>query len=434
MTECLSQVVLTEVMFDPAGSEHTDEFVEIFNASAHPVDLKGWTVGDGADADGIVDAGEGTILEPEQYGIILDPDYLERSQTYDCIIPDEARVMTIGGSTFGSGGWSNTVPEIVQICDGSGLVVAAYRTSPGNRPGHSDEKIDWEYVSGDVSDEVWNWGESRRLHGTPGFVNSIARCRWDLKVTALSADPPFPRRDDTFSLCAMIVNTGKRAVTPEGMHFYEDFNTDSISDPGEIIEDRFSPLPAIQSGDSLEVRSSPLRFDPGSHSLGMVVKCSEDERPADNGRILMLEVGYLPGDVVVNEIMYAPLEGHPAWVELFNRWGGFIDLERWRMTDADTTHPGLIRGGVLPAGGFTVVAEDASVAAIFPPWGSGATVPAEFPRLNNGGDSVVLFDPAGNCIDRVHYLPEWGGTGGVSLERRDPDLPSSDGSSWTSSL
>ncbi|MCK4821781.1 lamin tail domain-containing protein, partial [bacterium] len=38
-----SQVIFNEVMFDPLGSEYSDEFVEIVNLSpADSVDLTGW--------------------------------------------------------------------------------------------------------------------------------------------------------------------------------------------------------------------------------------------------------------------------------------------------------------------------------------------------------------------------------------------------------
>ena len=46
-TPLWGQVVLSEVMFDPAGSEFYDEFVEVQNVGDQAVDLTGWRVGDG---------------------------------------------------------------------------------------------------------------------------------------------------------------------------------------------------------------------------------------------------------------------------------------------------------------------------------------------------------------------------------------------------
>ncbi|MCK5732930.1 MAG: lamin tail domain-containing protein, partial [Candidatus Latescibacteria bacterium] len=53
-------VVLSEVMFDPSGSEYYDEDVELFNTSeTESVDLTGWAIGDDADSDKIVEADGG---------------------------------------------------------------------------------------------------------------------------------------------------------------------------------------------------------------------------------------------------------------------------------------------------------------------------------------------------------------------------------------
>ena len=37
-----SQIIINEVMFDAAGSEYHDEFVEIYNNTETIVDLSGW--------------------------------------------------------------------------------------------------------------------------------------------------------------------------------------------------------------------------------------------------------------------------------------------------------------------------------------------------------------------------------------------------------
>ncbi|MBN2093171.1 lamin tail domain-containing protein, partial [candidate division KSB1 bacterium] len=41
-SQLVSQVILSEIMFDPLASENTDEFVEIFNTSSRDsIDLTG---------------------------------------------------------------------------------------------------------------------------------------------------------------------------------------------------------------------------------------------------------------------------------------------------------------------------------------------------------------------------------------------------------
>ena len=55
------QILLSEVMADPAGSEHHDEFAEVLNTShTDTLDLSGWRLGDSDELDRIVSWGGST--------------------------------------------------------------------------------------------------------------------------------------------------------------------------------------------------------------------------------------------------------------------------------------------------------------------------------------------------------------------------------------
>ena len=129
-----------------------------------------------------------------------------------------------------------------------------------------------------------------------------------------------------------------------------------------------------------------------------------------------------PGDVVVNEIFYDPPASGLEFVEVVNRSTEAFELGRFQISDARRQPVGVDgAAGMLPPGGFVVFAQDsAAFAATFP--GVAFLVPTSWPALNNGGDTAVLwFDDA--VLDSVAYRPSWGGEG-VSLERLDPDGPS----------
>jgi len=166
--EAGADLVLSEVMFDPAGSDYYDEFVELYNTGPDTVDLDGWWIGDGEELDRIVPLDEIALLAPGQFALILDPGYPEHSTTYDPLPPD-VLLLTIDDASFGKGGWSNKSPEPVRLVDSKGREVARYTYSLGNQPGYSDEKI-----SPDGGDPPQNWGDSRIEGGTPGLPNSIS--------------------------------------------------------------------------------------------------------------------------------------------------------------------------------------------------------------------------------------------------------------------
>ena len=137
-------------------------------------------------------------------------------------------------------------------------------------------------------------------------------------------------------------------------------------------------------------------------------------------------------DVVVNEISYDPPAPQPSgneWVEVVNRSAASVDLAGLRIVDSAGGTSAAAPSLVVAPGGFAVfVADGAAFAAAFP--GVAFTELASFPTLNNTGDTVRLT-LGGADLDAVPYLAAWGGTD-RSLERRDPDGPSTDASNFGS--
>ena len=73
-------VVLSEVMYDPSGPDHHDEYGELVNTdSAASVDLSGWGLGDGEEIDRLQDGGGGMVLAPGQFALVLDGSYSSAS-------------------------------------------------------------------------------------------------------------------------------------------------------------------------------------------------------------------------------------------------------------------------------------------------------------------------------------------------------------------
>ena len=423
------QIILTEIMFDPAGSEHTDEFVEIYNLSkTEAVDLTGWRLADGSDDDGIVDAGNGLMLQPGQYGVILDADYFGRSTTYDQRIPEEALLLTVDGSTLGSGGLSNSQAETMTLLDAGGRNSAQYTYSIGNPSGHSDEKVD--YNGPDVPD---NWADSRVSGGTPGFLNSVTRAKFDVEISGLWTEPVRPRGGEDTELWVSFVNSGSEKASDFTVWFFRDVNHDSLMNPDERI-DSADIIRHLEAGDSRAVSVIWYGPESGLKTLAVQIDYPEDERPENNRMFISVPVGFSTGAVIINEIMYDPLPGDPEWVELYNPGNTGVDLRGWSITDSDTSRKVVFAAEetVVPGRGWVVVSEDTLMTVYS--WDGNALIDPGFPALNNDGDAVVLFDPADFVIDQVDYDHAWGGGDGFSLERIQPRRPSGDGTNWSSSV
>lgn len=163
-------VRLTEIMSDPDGSEVSDEFVEFRNVGSSPVDLTGWRVGDGESVDDLLPV-RSAILQPGQYGLVLDADYSLDSGIYGPL-PAESLVFVVGDPTFGHSGFSNVHGEAVVLIDASGDTVDVHTYSLSNEEGVSEERVD----------DRGDWMPAKWTGGTPGRTNSVSPKATDLAV------------------------------------------------------------------------------------------------------------------------------------------------------------------------------------------------------------------------------------------------------------
>ncbi len=178
----------------------------------------------------------------------------------------------------------------------------------------------------------------------------------------------------------------------------------------------------LAPGDSLEVVYPIAVAAPGRYIYGASVRFAADQDTSNNRVSWEVVVGALPRQVVVNEVMFAPLQGEPEWVELLNRSEQVLDLFGWQIQDS---RPAAARqfGSTalrLSPGGYVVVAEDSvRFRSRYPDVTVPVAAPGRWPRLNDGGDAVVIRDATGAVVDSVVY----GGQTAShrSLERIDPD-------------
>lgn len=167
-------------------------------------------------------------------------------------------------------------------------------------------------------------------------------------------------------------------------------------------------------------------------------------------KILLLALAFAAGEaaangIVINEIMYhASGTSTLEFVELVNATGSAVSVQGWTLLDDNDGHAGCTLAGTLEAGGFLVVASNATLFSLAYPGVSpvnpnGFNAGADGWSLGNSGDAVRLFDASGVLRDAVVYSDggEWPGSAdgdGPSLELLNPGLDNSKASSWDPSL
>ena len=428
-----AQVVLSEIMFDALGSDTHDEFVEIINLSESvSIDLSGWQISDGEGTDSIVEFNEGVIIQPGQFGLILDLSYFDNSDTYDDLIPEESLVMTIDNTTFGNRGFSNSTAETVSLINSDGEIVSQYTYVLGNDQGFSDEKIDLEGLNSPD-----NWADTKSSFGTPGAPNSVSLLNFDLAVLPddINFFPEPVQAGQTLIITSTVRNVGKNSVDQFKLIFFEDFNGNLLADSGEELAPAFEFSATLLPMDSTSFSLQSSNVSPGEHLIFAKIKFESDEDTTNNIASEQFFVGFPARTAVINEIMYSPLSNQPEWIEILNLSFWPINLSKWSVSDSDTGK--RVKFGShsnLAPNGFFVLAEDSSILDFFnPPFGS-VSVSRKLPSFNNDFDSVVLYDPSDVIMDRVDYNKDWGGDSGISLEKINPVLASNDSTNWSSSV
>ncbi|MBN2543186.1 lamin tail domain-containing protein [bacterium] len=142
--------------------------------------------------------------------------------------------------------------------------------------------------------------------------------------------------------------------------------------------------------------------------------------------------GSVPGDIVVNEVMYNSAGIDEEWVELFNNTAAPITLDStWTLSDGEGLYK--FEDFSIPAGEYVTIEVFTNDSFPFIP---DIDATSSGIQLANGYDQVVLKE-SDLIIDSVEYYDSWGDMGhdgdGPSLEKRHPSAAPDDASDWNSS-
>ncbi len=420
-----SSVVINEIMYAPASPE--PEWIELYNRSSAPVNLRGWRFGDRDTTRHYTITGSDFTLRPGEYALVTKDASI--FQAYDTIPSPVIQVPAKPTFLWNSQG------DVAYIYDHNGKAHDRVEFTPawGGTGGSSLERIDHNNLSGDRS----NWGSSA-ARGTPGFENSIGRKEYDLAIRSLTVHPAVPEPLQPVVFLISIVNRGRARASGFGLALYSDSNPDQIDDLtyGSVLE----PLDSIVM--SLEWREP----SPGYTSMSLYLDYPPDQRQTDNYLEFELLAGFPPRTLIVNEILYHPRENQPEFVEIYNPGTIPVDIRNWSIRDRETPG-GRINRYVLSEqshnlhpGDFMILSSDSTL------FGRYDIPQGVYIRIENRtglgftttGDEVLLLDPSGAVVDSVPYLPAWHhpdivDVRGKSLERISPLLSSTDRYNWSTS-
>lgn len=399
------EIVINEIAYDPpAPQASTNEWIEVINRGSRTVDLAGVFL---SDASSSSDPIPGPLaLAPGEYAVLV-----RNASEFTTAYPG---ITFVELTSFPS--LNNSGDDLALEIGTTRLDFVPYLSSWGGTDA-SLERRDPDGPSGDPD----NWATTTDASGgTPGARNTV----FETDTT-----PPTVDLVSAQSATELVVQFSEPVTlaSAENTMAYE--VSDGIGEPtfAELMDDDQTarltlgtPLPGLGTY-TLTARGISDRagnvLTEGSFTFGF----GEGDTPE-------------AFDLVINEFLYdEPATDNPGeFVELFNRTDKTFDLSDFTLNDGTGDDQPVTEEQVLvEPGGYAVIVEDASLfAAIFP--GVPFVEQPSWSALNNSGDAIIL-KYEGATIDELVYSPGWGGED-ASLERKDPDGPSSVAINWETTL
>jgi len=414
------QVSVTEIMAAPRSGEA--EWIEILNLSARTVDLQHVTVHDAtghrlplSDDTRSLEAGARLVIADQwplgdRWNIPRD----------SVLVPERLPSLNNGG-------------DCIVLCGAGGAVLdsARYEESWLGARGISLERIHADRPSARI-----NWAPCEDPSGaTPVGINSVAPPPFDLRLASGDADGA--------SVVLRIENSGTGQPAAAAV---EILLSAAGQSPQPLLRRTFSP-PAPAS--HIEVACMLPRVAPGRHMLLAVLECSEDMRASNDSLPFAVDIPLGRHALLINEIMFEPLDGSCEWIELLNVSQEPVDISGFALAGAPGYAGKRSRLGLpddipaIPEGGFAVIAADSSVLTRFPDLIGGdagrvlITLGRSSLGLGNSGDDILLLDYEDRRIDSIHYRadahhPFLATTAGRSLELIHPSLRERGMNGWGS--
>ena len=392
------QILITEIMYDLAGTDSPNEFVEIFNPSeTDSLNMDGWTIRDRSSTDALIDSGFGLKIPPLSYGLIMEGDYSFESGIYNSIIPGNTILIKVDDSSIGNG---LSVSDSLYLQDSTGQIMETIGWEDWAQDGFALERLRYH-----LGNNPSNWTQSLDSLGTPGSVNSVLPDSIDFAVFDLTLSPSVIVTEATTTLLGQVVNDGLNTAEPE-IIVYVDGTYYTNEFPGNIAE-----LDTVE----FELEIGP--FESGYHTILVSLSTEGDINISNNQDSVVLGVRYEFRTFVLNEFIPQPISGLPEFVEIVNMNSDTVDLKNWRITDSNEGLNYGLGSVSIAMDEYVVIAADSTLVDSVPNGVPYLTPGGGFPTLNNSGDEIRIFDPFNTLIDSLFYSSTWGINQGISLEK-----------------
>jgi hypothetical protein len=453
-------LVLSEIMYHP--HERPDgketEFVEIFNSQPFFEDMSGYSL-------------QGDIDYTFPTNTILE------GGTYLVVAKNPADLMSAYGITGVLGPYSNSIPNnvgtlrLVNELGGIFQEVTFDTQMPwpiaADGAGHSLILARPSVGEGSVG----AWQASDAIGGSPGRAESMApEPLRKVVINEFLANPDPAQAQVEF---LELYNRGNTEVDLSGAWLSDSASTNKYRVPNgtRIASHGYARFLGADlgfgissTGESLYlVNASQTRVIDAIRFLGSARGVAQGRTPDGDPEIVELaaptpgtpNAARLVRDIVINEILYAPIssDNDDEFIELYNKGAQTLSLAGWKLSTAVSfTFP---TNASIPAGGYAVVGRNvARLLANYPDLNPATAFGNYSGSLANSGDRIRLLMPEavaatnnlGQAVTNTAYVVvndvaygtegrwgRWADGGGSSLELIDPHSDNRRASNWADS-
>jgi len=418
-------VVFNEIMPDPDpifSSLPNYEYVELYNRTAFPINLKDWKYSAGASIKLLPDV---TIL-PDSFIVFASTTAASNyPASYNVIGLTSFPTLTNSGQTLTLKTPQDLIISTVSYSD------TWYQDDTKKDGGWSLEQKDPNNPCGGAS----NWIASTSTDaGTPGRQNSVNTTNPDTNVP-------------------QIVRVGVIATDTIQVFFNEPLDSLSMLNVALYSVDNAIGNPIFVKPVAAEFKSVILAFA-SSFQVGTIYTVTVGNTITDcvgnpigsvNTARFAIPEPAVANDIVINEILVNPNTGGVDFVEIYNRSTKVIDLKTISISQYDTIMNTPINLEVITAEGYLLFPNEYLVLSE-----NSAAVKAQYSTTNANGFLQIVDLPSMNIdagtvclstttdvIDHLVYYENMhfallNSTKGVSLERIDFNRPTNDRTNWHS--
>jgi hypothetical protein len=265
-------------------------------------------------------------------------------------------------------------------------------------------------------DENIEWLVCLDSLGTPTFPNSVLPPTKDLSLEFLS----LTEENNEILHTVRVVNCGLENI--------ESFLLSCWQREWETGIQEATYTREFSINDSLQIGFETTLPSTGYYQYNYEIYADEDLNENNNLAHSFFNRASLP--FVINEIMYAPENDMPEWLEIKQNFPVADLQDFFLVVDDDTLSlPFFHAEFALITSSLSDVdtlqqTYNLSDVSIFP----------GMPSLSNYGEQISLWDECGNLIETFFYLPDWNDDfSGVSIERVNSRLPATE-NNWGPSV